>query len=148
MSQTLTRLLVHVIFSTRHREPLITEEIEPDLFAYIGGICRHRSCALLAAGAATDHVHLLVSLAKTEALSNLMLNVKRDSSVWMKEHGVAMFSWQDGYAAFTSGPSGVDALKTYITIQRDHHRDTTFQDEVRTLCAKYGVNMDERYAWE
>lgn len=148
MSQTLTRLLVHVVFSTRHRELLITEQIEPDLFAFIGGICRHRESALLAAGAAPDHVHLLISLAKTEALSNLMLNVKRDSSVWMKDRGLTAFSWQDGYAAFTIGQSGVDALKAYIADQRRHHRNTSFQDEVRALCAKYGVSIDERYVWD
>lgn len=147
MSQTLTRLLVHVVFSTRRREPLITPEQEPELFACMGGTCRNHASVLLAAGAAADHVHLLISLGKTIALSDLMLDLKRDSSAWMKSR-VPMFSWQDGYAAFSIGQSGVDALRAYIAAQRLHHQQSSFQDELRVLCAKYGVDLDERHAWE
>src|SRR2546423_4947807 len=102
MASTLTKMLVHITFSTKHRAALIPPSIEPDLYAYIGGICRRIESPLIAMGGTADHVHMLVSLAKTIALSDLMLNVKRDSSKWIKERGSALdsFRWQDGYFGF------------------------------------------------
>ncbi len=149
MAQTLTRLLVHLVFSTKAREDLITIDVEPDLFAYIGGICRGHGCTLLAAGGTANHVHLLVSMSKTLALSDLLLEIKRDSSHWIKTKGAtfAGFHWQDGYGAFTIGESQIDALTQYIRNQREHHRTRTFEDEYRTLLRRYRVEFDERYLW-
>ncbi len=149
MASTLTKLLVHVTFSTKNRQALIEPGIEPELYAYIGGICRRMESPLLAMGGVADHVHMLVSLGKGTALSELMLNVKRDSSKWMKEHqgGRGDFAWQDGYFAFTIGESGMAALRAYIASQHEHHRATDFKDEVRAFLRKYGVEWDERYVW-
>jgi len=150
MASTLTRLLVHITFSTKRREALIPEEIEPNLYAYIGGICRRMESPLLAMGGITDHVHLLVSLGKTVALADLMLNIKRDSSKWIKEQDPALsaFGWQDGYFAFSIGESVVDALRIYIANQNEHHKTVTFKDEMRGFLRKYGIEWDERYAWD
>jgi REP element-mobilizing transposase RayT len=95
MASTLTKILVHIAFSTKNRAPLIPVDIEPELYAYIGGICRRADSPLLAMNGTMDHVHMMVSLGKTVALSDLMLEVKRDSSKWIKERDVTLrgFEW-------------------------------------------------------
>ncbi len=150
MASTLTKILVHIVFSAKYREALIRAELESDLYAYIGGICRRMESPLLAMGGTVDHVHMMISLGKTVALSNLMLEVKRDSSKWMKEQDAALasFGWQDGYFAFSIGESGADALRAYIANQKEHHKAVDFKDEVRALLRKYGIEWDERYVWD
>lgn len=150
MASTLTRLLVHVTFSTKARAPLIRPDREPDLYAYIGGICRAMESPLLAMGGTSDHVHLLVSLGKTVALSDLLLNVKRDSSKWMKvgARREPAFAWQDGYFAFSIGESGVAALRRYIASQKAHHRQSDYQAEMRAFMRRYRIEWDERYVWD
>ena len=146
MASTLTRLLVHITFSTKERRPLLAPEREADLYAYVGGICRRMDSPLLAMNGTEDHVHMFVSLGKTVALSDLLLNIKRDSSRWLNE--VQPFAWQDGYFAFSIGESGADALRAYIAGQKEHHRRIDFRDEVRELLQKYKVEWDDRFAWE
>lgn len=148
MAQTLTSLLIHVIFSTKHREPVITPESEPALLAYIGGICRSNKSPLLAAGTADDHVHLLVSLSKTIALADLMLQVKRDSSRWAKDHGLERLRWQDCYAGFSVGQSQVPALRRYFARQREKHSTISFKDELLAFLAKYKVDFDPNRLWD
>ena len=150
MASTLTKILLHITFSTKGRAALIPEAIEPDLYAYIGGICRRMESPLLAMGGTADHVRMIVSLGKTVALSDLMLDVKRDSSKWIKERDTALreFGWQDGYFGFSIGGSGVDALLAYIANQKEHHKTVDFKDEVRSFLRKYGIEWDERYIWE
>jgi putative transposase len=150
MASTLTKILLHITFATKSRAALIPGAIEPDLYAYIGGICRRVESPLLAMGGTGDHVHMMVSLGKTVALSDLMLDIKRDSSKWIKERDVALreFGWQDGYFGFSIGESGVDALRAYIANQKEHHKTIDFKDEVRAFLRKYGMEWDERYIWE
>lgn len=150
VASTLTKVLVHITYSTKSRAALIPVAIEPDLFAYIGGICRRMESPLLAMNGTADHVHMLVSLGKTATLSELMLNVKRDSSKWIKEKDTALagFGWQDGYFAFSIGESGVEALRAYIAGQKEHHIGIDFKDEVRAFLRKYGMEWDERFIWE
>lgn len=148
MASTLTSLLIHIVFSTKHRQPMIAPEIDEGLYAYIGGICRGNACVLRAGGGSFDHAHLYVSLAKTVALSDLVMQIKRDSSAWMKASGgPADFGWQDGYSAFSIGRSQSEDLVRYISGQREHHRVTSFQDELRSILKKYDVDYDERYVW-
>ncbi|MBX3376203.1 MAG: IS200/IS605 family transposase [Phycisphaeraceae bacterium] len=149
MASTLTKVLLHLTFSTKDRAAVIPEALEPDLYSYIGGICRRMGSPLLAMGGTADHVHMLVSLAKTVALSDLMMEVKRDSSKWVKERDDASrnFGWQDGYFGFSIGESGVDVLRAYIANQKQHHTSVDFKDEVRAFLRKYGIEWDERYAW-
>ncbi|MGQ0626720.1 MAG: IS200/IS605 family transposase [Phycisphaerales bacterium] len=150
MASTLTRILLHITFSTKKRGAMIPEAIEADLYAYIGGICRRMESSLLAMGGTADHVHMLVSLGKTVALSDLMLEVKRDSSKWIKGRDAALreFAWQDGYFGVSVGEAGVDALRAYIGSQKEHHRTIDFKDEVRAFLKRNGVEWDERYIWE
>ena len=149
MAQTLVSLLVHLVFSTKDRVPLITPDVEPELFAYIGGILKNNESRLLAAGGTSDHVHLVVSQSKNLALSQLLKDVKKSSSSWIKTKGTSFrnFHWQDGYGAFSMGASEVPALKRYIATQKEHHRRRTFKEELLQLLEEYGIEYDERYLW-
>jgi REP element-mobilizing transposase RayT len=147
MAQTLTRVLVHLIFSTKNRVPLISPEIESHLHSYIGGICRNHESPLIAAGGMPDHVHVLVSLSKNIALSNLLMEVKKDSSKWIKDKGPGLeaFGWQDGYGGFSIGESGVEPLQRYFANQKEHHKKKTFEEELVEILKKYRVPFDPKY---
>jgi len=149
MAQTLVCLRVHVIFSTKDRRPLITPEVEPELYAYMAGTAKNLESRSLATGGTSNHVHLLLSQSKNIALSHLMEEIKKSSSKWIKTKGATLrsFSWQDGYGAFTIGQSQVDALKRYIAGQKERHKKLTFEEELVTLLKKYEVEYDERYIW-
>jgi REP element-mobilizing transposase RayT len=149
MAQTLVCLRVHVVFSTKDRRPTITPEVEPELYAYMGGTAKNLDSPCLAAGGTNNHVHLLISQSKTLALSRLMEEVKKSSSKWIKTKGAALrtFAWQDGYGAFTIGESQVEALQHYIAAQKERHNKQTFEQELVTLLKKYRVPYDERYLW-
>ena len=149
MAQTLTRLLVHVVFSTKARRNLIISTIEPDLHAYLGGICRNCESPALAIGGTENHVHLLISLSKNIALSDLVMTLKKDSSKWIKSRGDAFvdFHWQEGYGAFSIGESQVGAVTEYIRGQKERHKTISFEDELVALANRYGVAFDTRYLW-
>src|SRR5207253_8015109 len=144
MAQTLVSLTVHVIFSTKNREPFITPEIEPELFAYVGGILKNHESRLLDADGTADHIHLLVSQSKNVSLSSLMKDVKKDSFSWIKTKGSEFraFHWQDGYRAFSVGKSDIPELKKYIL---SHHRKRTFQEGLIEFLEDYGLAYDARY---
>ena len=150
MAQTLVSLLVHVIFSTKNREPFISPSLEPELFAYIGGILKNQNSRLLDAGGTADHVHLLISQSKNVSLSSLMKDLKKDSSFWIKTKGRQFdnFHWQDGYGAFSIGHSQIAALKKYISQQKEHHRKRTFQEELMAFFDEYGMEYDVQYLWK
>ncbi len=150
MPQSLACILVHIVFSTKHRQPLIKPEIETELFKYMSSIYREHKSPALALNGTDNHVHSLVSLAKTITLSKLIEEVKRSSSKWIKTKGEAYrnFYWQNGYGAFSISQSHVEALKRYIANQKEHHKRQTFQDEFRALLRRYGVEYDERYVWD
>jgi putative transposase len=150
MPQSLAKILVHIVFSTKNRAPLIAEEIEKELFSYQAAILReHKSNALIINGTA-DHVHILCTLPRTIALSKLLEEVKKSSSKWIKTKGQGLrdFAWQNGYGAFSISPSVVDRAKAYIANQKEHHRTQTFQDEFRKLLERYQIDYDERYVWD
>src|SRR5690242_11631131 len=123
MASTLTKILIHAIYSSKHRIDVIPPEIEPDLYSYTGGICRVMGCTLLAMNGTANHVHLLIGLSKNAALSDLMLNVKRDTSKWLRarDRSLREFGWQDGYFGFSIGESGVEGVRAYIASQKSHH---------------------------
>jgi REP element-mobilizing transposase RayT len=150
MPQSLARILVHVVFSTKHRQPLIKPEIEDELFKYICGICREYQSPALAINGVEDHVHILISLSRKIALSDLLEEVKKGSSKWIKTKGPAYrnFYWQNGFGAFSLGESGVPALKKYIAEQKEHHRKKTFQEEFRAFLELYHIEYDEKYVWD
>ncbi len=148
MAQTLSLNLVHIVFSTKHREPLIAEGVGPALHAYLAGTSRRLDCECFRVGGVQDHVHLALRLASTRTAAKVVSEIKTSSSVWMKEQGVAGFAWQRGYGLFSVGPAALGALMRYIDGQRQHHAKRSFQDEMRGFCEKYHVPIDERYVWD
>jgi putative transposase len=150
MTQSLSNVLLHVVFSTKHRHPFIDETIDNELAKYLAGICRGVGCPSHAIGGADDHIHIACSLGRTITISKLVEELKTGSSKWMKTKGpaYAQFAWQNGYGAFSVGQSQLGDLRGYILGQREHHRSRTFQDEFRELLTKYEVAFDEAYVWD
>ena len=150
MATTLTSILLHVTFSTKHREPTILPGLLPDLYQYMGGVSRTMHSPLLHAGGVPDHVHLLVSLGKTTAVADLLMHVKRASSSWMKQQraDLAAFAWQDGYFAFSVGHDSIDAVRAYLDGQEEHHRTRDFKEEMIAFLTKYGIEYDPKYLWD
>ncbi len=148
MAQTLTRLLIHGVFSTKHREPRIDEGWRHDLHSVIGGILRNRHCDLIAAGGVEDHMHLLVRIPATLTVADMMRDVKAHSSAWRHGVGDSRFAWQSGYGAFSVGPTMVETVVAYIANQREHHRKMSFQEEFLSFLKTYEMEYDERYLWD
>ena len=148
MAQTLTRLHIHAVFSTKHRAPLIDGRWREDLHSVMGGILRNRRCDLIAAGGIVDHMHLLVRIPATLAVADMIRDVKAHSSAWRHEGGDSQFAWQSGYGAFSVSPTMVDTVVEYIANQREHHRTTTFQEEFLKFLKTYEMEFDERYLWD
>jgi putative transposase len=147
MPQSLVKILVHIVFSTKERRLLIPRETQARLFGYIGGIIANNGGRMIVAGGMADHLHLLVSIGRMD-ISELIGDIKRDSSSWMKKEGVLDFYWQRGYGAFSIGQSQVPGVRNYILTQEEHHAGMTYQDEFRSLCRKYDVEIDEGYCWD
>ena len=148
MPQSLARVLVHVIFSTKKREPLIRAGVRPALDAYLTGTLANLHCPSLQTGGTADHVHSLFSLARTRTLAEVVEEVKKSSSRWMKREGVPHFAWQAGYGAFSVSEPRADVVVRYIAQQEERHRRLTFQEELRQLLERHGVAYDERYVWD
>lgn len=151
MSQSLVQIYLHLVFSTKHRQPFLQDGgLRGRVHAYLAGICKNLGCPSLQTGGVEDHVHILCRFGKGIELQDLLRDLKRDSSKWVKaeEPRLGEFHWQLGYGAFSVSPSHVDAIVRYIASQEEHHRQETFQDEFRRLCKKYGLEIDERYVWD
>jgi REP element-mobilizing transposase RayT len=150
MPQSLASLHAHVVFSTKHRQPLIAADLAQRLYEYIAGITRAHGCRLVQAGGMPDHVHLLVSFGRETCVAEFMRVVKASSSKWVHETmpDLTGFAWQSGYAAFAVSYSLVEVVRQYIIRQEEHHRKRSFQDELRALLRKHRVEFDERYVWD
>jgi REP element-mobilizing transposase RayT len=150
MAQSLSNVILHLVFSTKNRKPFINIEIEEKLFKYLAATCREIKCTSHKIGGTDDHIHIACSLARTLAISTLVEEIKTSSSKWMKTNGDQYhdFAWQNGYGAFSVGQSQLSDLKHYIANQREHHRRLSFQDEYRQILAKYEIDYDERYVWD
>lgn len=149
MSHRFTALFAHLIFSTKDRIPHLDPELAPECLAYIGGIVENIGARRIAIGGVADHVHLLVDIPATTAVSDLVRTLKSNSSKWVHEsRNRSKFAWQKGYSAFSVSRSGVDAVVRYIGNQEKHHRRVSYQDEVRAFLKKYAIEGDERYMWE
>lgn len=150
MPQSLASLHVHIVFSTKHREPFITSDLAPRLYGYLGGCARTAASPLIAVGGIADHVHLLVSLGRRTCVADLVRDVKANSSAWVHEtfpeH--ARFAWQTGYGAFAVSKSNVEAVRTYIARQEEHHGQQNYQDEFREFLTRHEIEWDERYVWD
>ena len=149
MPQSLSKLMVHLVFSTKHREPFIPDQIRPRLHGYLTGILDRLKSPSVQTGGTADHVHTLFILSRTLSMAEVVEEVKTGSSKWMKEEGgTAWFAWQSGYGAFSIGESQVEAVVRYIQNQEAHHRKITFQEEFRTMLERYRIAFDERYVWD
>lgn len=150
MGQSLVNNYIHIVFSTKHRAPLINPSVETELHSYLGGVCNQFECQVIKVGGYTDHIHILCMLSKKIALMNLVEKIKSNSSKWIKTKGEAYrtFYWQDGYGAFSVNPSEIDIIIKYINNQHQHHSKKSFQDEYRSFLKKYNVQYDERYVWD
>ena len=149
MGHTATNVLVHFIFSTRHRAPLITKEIEADLHAYLGGILRELGGVALCINGMPDHVHLLVRMPSTHSVADVARLVKANSSRWVHQRWpqFKVFAWQSGYGAFSVSESGQGAVLQYILRQQEHHTKRSFKEEFVVFQRKNGVSVDEKYLW-
>jgi REP element-mobilizing transposase RayT len=147
MPQSLAKILVHIVFSTKNRIDLIMPEAENGLYRYISGIVKGNGARLMIANGTMSHSHFLVSLGRTN-LSELVGDMKRDSSSWAKRNGIPNLYWQRGYGAFSIGQSQVPEVTRYIVNQKIHHQTQRYEDEFRELCRRYEVGFDERYCWD
>jgi REP element-mobilizing transposase RayT len=150
MPQSLSFLLVHVVFSVKDRAPLLSDTLRPTLHAYLATVARNADCECYRVGGVADHVHLAIRLGRTLTTAKLVEVLKTSSTKWLKTQSpvLAAFAWQRGYAAFSVGPSNLDALRRYIDSQEEHHRTRTFQEEYRAFLTQYGIDFDERYVWD
>jgi len=138
-------------FSTKDRQSFLQDPgLRDELHKNLGGTCNRLECPVLRVGGVADHVHILCQLGRTIAIADLVKELKRDSSQWVKPkspHLVELY-WQNGYGAFSVSPSHVELVREYIANQEEHHRTVTFQEEFRRLLKKYGLEWDERYVWD
>lgn len=148
MPGTYTQILLHIVFSTKHREAMITDEIRERLYAYIGGIVRVEQGTLYAIGGIEDHVHLLVRWRADAPISDLMRTLKSRSTKWVKSEFGRNFAWQEGYAVFSVSKSQEDAVRGYIEKQVEHHRVVGFREELVKLLDVHGVEFDARWIAE
>ena len=150
MSQSLVKNYIHIIFSTKHRQPFISKSVEDKLYGYLGGICKELDCIPIKIGGYDDHVHILCLLSKNIHLAKLLEKVKSLSSKWIKtfDENLRNFYWQDGYGAFSVNPAEIDRVIIYISNQRVHHQKIVFRDEFRAFLKKYKVEYNGKYVWD
>ena len=148
MPKSLSRVLIHLVFSTKNRQPFIGSESQPETFAYLAGTLNAIDCPAILVGGMPDHVHLLFVLGRVVALSQAVEEVKKESSKWAKTHVHPDFYWQSGYGAFSVSPSNVPKVTQYIANQETHHQKMSFQDEMRAFLRRHELECDERYMWD
>ncbi len=150
MPQSLAKVLIHIVFSTKNRVPVFTEPLRRELYGYLAGILKQCHSPAIRIGGTADHVHILCNLSRTLTIAMLVEEAKTGSSKWIKTRGSEFltFHWQNGYGAFSIGQSAVDAMVTYIDNQEEHHRHRSFQEEYRALLERYRLAYDERYLWD
>ena len=151
MSQSLAAVYLHVVFSTRRRDPLLLDEqLRSETHAYIGAVSRQLDCAPEIVGGTADHVHALVRLGRTITIADYIKEAKRVTTAWLRPHAPALhqFHWQGGYGAFSVSHSKIREVIEYIRNQAEHHRAQTFQEEFRELLERHRIAYDERYVWD
>lgn len=147
MANTYTQIHIQAVFAVQNRQSLIGDEWKDDLYKYITGIIQKNKHKVLQINGMPDHIHLLFGMRPVQSLSDLMQQVKQDSSKWINQQGLVngKFSWQSGYGAFSYSRSQLPAVITYIQNQEQHHKKKTFREEYLEFLDKYDVNYDKRY---
>ena len=151
MAQSLAKILLHLVFSTKERRPFLRDKLlREEMHRYLGGILAHLDCQPLVIGGVEDHVHLLFVHARTATVADVVKELKRGSTVWLKTKSPELpeFAWQNGYGVFSIGQSQVEDVRAYIAGQEEHHRKISFQEEFRRLLQRYEIAFDERYVWD
>ncbi len=150
MPQSLASLHVHLIFSTKNREPVLNERIRPELHGYIAGIHQRIECPAELINSVDDHIHILFALGRTVSVSQVVEEVKKISSKWIKTKGdeFTHFAWQAGYGAFSVSESNLQSVRDYVANQKEHHRQKSFQEEFRAFLTRHKMAFDERYVWD
>jgi putative transposase len=147
MPQSLARLHIHLIFSTKYREPLLRNAVRDSLHRYMATVLQNLGCPPVLINSVEDHVHILFELGRTVAVSEAVEEVKKTSSKWIKTQGPE-YAWQAGYGAFAVSESNVAAVRAYVADQQEHHRKKAFQEEYRVFLQRHQVTFDERYVWD
>jgi len=149
MPQSLSNVLVHVVFSTKERRPFLTDPAKRDaMHRFLAGVSERLECQVIRVGGTEDHVHLLGRQARTIALADWVKELKRSSSLWAKGHELERFQWQAGYGGFSVSQSQSEEVERYIARQPEHHRKFDFQQEFRKLLELHSIEWDERYVWD
>ena len=150
MSHTYTKLLTHIVFSTKNRFPFINEHLRPRLFPYMGGIVRELDGQPILVNGIADHVHLLVALPPRLSLSDVLRTVKTNSSRWVHEEfpSLRKFAWQTGFSAFSVSYGHLERVRNYVANQQEHHRRKTFQEEYLNFLKEQELEYDEKYLWD
>jgi putative transposase len=150
MPQSLSKVILHIIFSTKDREPWLESNVRPRMHGYLATIGLDLGADRVHVGGIADHVHIITTLPRTLSQAQLIEQIKKVSSKWIKTLNARYrgFFWQRGYGAFSVSPSQLEAMLRYVAAQKEHHRTRTFQEEYRELLRRRGVNFDERYVWD
>jgi putative transposase len=150
MPQSLSKVILHIIFSTKDRQPWLDTDVRPRMHAYLATVCRDLGAELVRVGGVRDHVHIVTTLPRTLSQAQFIEQIKKASSKWVKDLDAQYrgFFWQRGYGAFSVSPSQLDGMLQYVDAQQEHHRTRTFQEEYRALLRRHGIDFDERYIWD
>jgi len=151
MPQSLAKIILHTVFSTKDRRPFLRNKpLRDELHRYLGGILTNLDCQPLIVGGVEDHIHLLYTHSRTSTVADVVKELKRSSSTWLKAKApeLADFAWQSGYGVFSIGQSQMDDVRAYIAGQEEHHRKVSFQNEYRRLLERYDATFAERYVWD
>ena len=150
MPQSLAKVYVHLVFSTKHRTPVLHDSFRDELHNVMGGLFNAMDCPTLIVGSVEDHVHGLCVLSRTKSIADVVSKWKTGSTDWIRTAQPTLrdFHWQSGYGAFSVSQSQVEVVRNYIRNQREHHTKQSFQDELRELLRRYEIDFDERYMWD
>lgn len=150
MANTYSQIYLHIVFSVKGRHSLIALKWREELYKYICGIVNNKQQKVYAIGGVADHIHILISIKPNVLISDLVREIKSNSSKWIKEKKFVLgkFEWQEGYGIFSSSQSQLDVLINYINNQEKHHQKKTFKEEYLELLQKFNVDFDEKYLFD
>jgi putative transposase len=150
MLQSLSKVIVHIVFSTKDRVAWLDRDVRPRIHTHIATICRDLNAEALRVRGVANHLHIIMTLPRALSQSEMIETVKKTSSKWIKglDSKYRQFHWQRGYGAFSVSPSQLHSVLEYVRNQEEHHRTRSFQEEYREFLRKYGVEFDERYMWD
>lgn len=150
MANTFTQIHIHAVFAVQNRLSLVSNSWEERLFQYITGIIQNHNHKLISINGMPDHIHILFGMRPTQSLSDLMQDIKGDSSLWINKNNfvAGKFSWQEGYGAFSYSKSQIPAVARYIENQKKHHSKKSFIEEYEKILIDFGVEYDERYIFK